>query len=383
MTSSKSSWWPCPNPLCKGWEFVSGRATCRRCNALHPAWCKSLPGGTKPNHAGTVQDGQGFIFVPRSKAQRRKASRAARQMQAQQNGASTDPNLPNSELPAARPQQSALPQNSDVVESSQKDSLALKVRKLEETQKVLGGTGTPALLAELENELQQSRALLRASAPTPKRLQGLQSGIERRQEKVSKLEEKRVELQTSLESLEPHMMRELEQIRAQYMARRKDMELQLEQNQLHWDTAKEELQELTEQRALLVAPQVDESGLPTEDMTAFRRVLAHLVHTLPDYQQVFKEVQSVAQECVEGVPRQPRAALVRAYDGLPAKELPAKRQRESGAGISDTPTPMDEEDTFEEGELVANWPAGTASGSTHLGGNGSSVASTQLADTPA
>eukprot|EP00971_Amphidinium_carterae_P071282 1409779-Amphidinium_carterae.1 len=112
---------------------------------------------------------------------------------------------------------------------------------------MMQATGSPSLRTEIEQELQlcrSSRTQLRATAPAPKRLQGLQCGSERRREKVTKLNEKRAEIQLSYQSFEADMTRAIEGIRTQYMNKKKELEGQLEENQQQRENALEELAEL-------------------------------------------------------------------------------------------------------------------------------------------
>eukprot|EP00971_Amphidinium_carterae_P349562 6491081-Amphidinium_carterae.1 len=337
-STMRRTWWACTSPLCGGWEYA-GNKVCRRCGATCPHWSWQSSG------------------QPWRRGQSRRAAKRNEAKQSQPPPADDHPKSTDGSAGDTTQMETT---------SADKD-LTTKVRKLEETLKVLGNDGPATLVESIESELQGLRSQLREAAPLPKRLHGLQQGIERRKDKVTKIAEKQAEAQRELNGLEAQMDSELHQIRKKYMTKRAELSAQLEQWQQQKDSAMEELADMREQQSKLVEPQG--SDALQDDLQAFRRVLARLTNTVPDYQQVFSEVQAVSREYLEGQPRRPRTAQhsVPANERSEAEEQQPKRSRSAGAGVwtptvqathedvdmDDTPVPTEEQ----LARLTANNPA--------------------------
>eukprot|EP00971_Amphidinium_carterae_P257772 5116576-Amphidinium_carterae.2 len=285
MRPSPDHWWHCTR--CNGWEWQR-KHECRQCKQRAPPWIFKLPN----KHPKPQADQEGFVPVPGG----RKAGKRARQLAAKLAKAGE----------AARESTDAEthPKPQETEDKRNKQQLVDKIRKMEESRKLLDKHEPTQVLAGLDDALADARAELREAAPTARRLQSLQQGVDRKEDRLAKLQQKREELLKQQSSLEPQLYAEIETLRASYTARHKSFESQLEDLQQQTEALGEALQELREQQRSLVpvnAAEETKPGVGIPEMEAFAKVLQALDSNMPQYGQVFHEMRAVAAESMPGI----------------------------------------------------------------------------------
>eukprot|EP00971_Amphidinium_carterae_P233618 4636204-Amphidinium_carterae.1 len=228
-----NTWWPCQR--CQtGWEWCR-KSSCRKCGADAPAWVVKTFGARagqsndtqagkpphmcKPNETG-AQDREGFARVARRTRRRNRAGKPAN-AEAQDAQA-----LTQADVEMAEPEH-------DTNEGQDRTALQQKIKRLEETLKALGEDGPPVVVAGLVEAIEEGKSRLRQITPTARRLQALQQGLDRRQQKLGKIDKKLTELHVAAAALEPAMAAALLVVQQEYRAKKvaMDKEIMLIQEQ--------------------------------------------------------------------------------------------------------------------------------------------------------
>eukprot|EP00971_Amphidinium_carterae_P342885 6482339-Amphidinium_carterae.1 len=345
MPRNAQLWWPCK---CGSWAWAK-QDKCRACGRQAPSWAKQASAQKPPEQ--TVADADGFVPVPKGRAARRRATRLAKQKPA-----------PESALDSAM-QVGEDAELSLGTGTESRDALASKLKHLEEGHKLLHDSAPPVVAEQLLAAIEATKLELRRTAPTPKRLQSMQVSIERRQQRIEKLDVRLSETAASLASLESDMQKELALVRSKFVAKKAEYTALAESLQSQRDAATEALIDIRQDQVELLAP---DEGI-SKDFQAMQRITSLLKSRMPMYQQVWHEIESVAREQVlqeQGavepgavqaggnivreqnrpagdIAAQQVAAPILVPDEAAEGEPVPKRGRMAGAGVFETPPSTD------------------------------------------
>eukprot|EP00971_Amphidinium_carterae_P155105 3075682-Amphidinium_carterae.1 len=345
MSAPGNFWWPCVSDKCNGWEWGT-RLQCRACKAYAPRWaaqkaaaaCPVVGSDGKPEKGPKRGNGK----------QNRQQSRA--KSRARQNSDGPQPGTDSMDL--------AYDKAND--NKGAKQALLQKIKKMEGLQQLMGSQIPAPLADSLQEALEAARQELHAQALAPKRLQALQQGIERKTERLHKIETKIESLAQEREALEPQLMQELEALRLQFRQKHVHIEAEVTELQQQKESLVDSLADLREQlRALVPEAQghSDRAEAPApsqvggEDMQSLFKVSAALVNEYPQYHQVFQEVWQLANRSFEGQTSAP--SQLPPPSGAPPAWASGKRP--NGAGPWSSPENMDVEDG--NPDLPATQPA--------------------------
>eukprot|EP00971_Amphidinium_carterae_P273889 5435873-Amphidinium_carterae.1 len=218
MSSPVHFWWSCVAEKCNGWEWGT-RLQCRKCKAYAPKWVAEKAtkacadrDGMRSNADRTSDRGRANSKAKRKQARAKSRARSARAADR------TDGEGEHTSAEAI----------SD--EAEHRRNLLQRIKRMEGLQKQFGAEMPAELADSIQGALEEARQEMHDKEPAGKRLQALQQGVERKMDRLQKLETKLDGVAAQREALEPQLMQELEKVRLQYRA--KHVQLEAEANQL-------------------------------------------------------------------------------------------------------------------------------------------------------
>eukprot|EP00971_Amphidinium_carterae_P077802 1538648-Amphidinium_carterae.1 len=307
-----STWWTCPNPCCRGWQWAR-QHVCSKCGCRAPGWVAKLVSGKQAGHSG------------RSRGASKKHARRSHKTSGEESSA-TGQSMSSEHDSSAE---------AEVALGATKEELLVKLQKLEQAQKLLQATGANGADDEVAQAIAETRVALRAAEPTSKRLHSLQEGVERRRQKLAKVDQQISDTEKSLAGLEQEMQTELDKVRAQFDTKRGLLQQHAAKLQAQKVSIEDGLSELRQTQGELVG----NADLTCSDLAVLGPVMGALSARMPQYQQVFVEMQSVAAEQFGGLADP--GVLAKDCVDRPLEPPPPKR-RQTGAGVFSTQ--LDEED---------------------------------------
>eukprot|EP00971_Amphidinium_carterae_P225915 4480520-Amphidinium_carterae.2 len=347
-----NTWWSC-GKCRKGWEWCR-KPECRQCGAAAPPWVmktfgakyaaerpaidgnkgSAAPRTCKPSQQGW-QDANGYTKVQR---------RNRRKRQPRQPGATGSEQAPSSQAPNDA---AMCVDEHDPSDTTERMQLQNKVKRMEDTLRFLGESGPPVAIAALVEAIDATKSQLRQVTPTARRLQSLQQGLDRREQKITKLGKKAAELHQAAAALGPSFAAAIHTLEQEYRAKQVTIEGELQQIAHQRSAAEAELMELQQEMVSLVPSTTSpahtrhQSTVHSGDMAGFDKVTLALTAVCPDYAQVFQQVGQLAKEQFA------QAQTAAAATSLPQPALtpppklsqPAtpERGRQRGVGVYSTP----------------------------------------------
>eukprot|EP00971_Amphidinium_carterae_P254465 5051837-Amphidinium_carterae.1 len=335
-----NTWWSCPNPCCGGWQWAR-QTSCKRCGCSAPSWVAKLVG----KQAGA---NGGKFAANKSQAKKKKNAKRSGAPSAADGGGHAQ----------GEAEEQLGHGESEMAEGATKEELLSKLQRLEQAQQLLLASGAEVARKEIADAITHTRLALREAEPTAKRLQSMQEGVERRRQKLVKLDEQLGENDRAMGSLEQEMQADLAKVRVQYANKRVQLQQRAEQLQSQRTALAEGLVELRQTQGVLLGQ--SEGPITTADLEVLGRVMGALRTKLPQYQQVWGEVQAVAAENWQGRERAVRAEAGQALEEPSGQALeeptgqaleeprlePAQKRRQTGAGVYSTQE--EQEDNFVE-----------------------------------
>jgi len=228
---------------CGAWSWAR-RPTCTSCGKAAPAWVRKLQQRQASRAASTAANkepeaGAGTKSTGRKKS--RKRSRAPKKEKQQEQ---------EQEQAAGTAGSSAAGMQIDDGEVSGLSDVKARIKAVTEAQKQFE---QGPVREALDEELLSLREKLHSATPAADRLRALQAGVERRQEKLQKAQNKLSSLLEEQGGLEAALEKEVEQLREKYAARRREIEQALEETRAVIEAAAGEMAEFKETQGQLLA----------------------------------------------------------------------------------------------------------------------------------
>eukprot|EP00971_Amphidinium_carterae_P334995 6470618-Amphidinium_carterae.1 len=226
MPRSHDFYWCCSRKGCTGWEWMR-KGECRKCGCRAPGWVFQ------------AKTGKG---------------KAADSEEAHRRGKPTYASM--AKRAAARSQETPTPppdrEADDDENSDSRRRIQAKLRKIEDSIRLLGEDAPPCVMGELSEAAINLRAQLRETAPPGKRLVDLQRGVERRQDKLAKLEKRIADIQQQQKQEATQLENDLQKVREAHQTRMQTLEENLKQARQQAEQAVVDMAELRDQQRSLV-----------------------------------------------------------------------------------------------------------------------------------
>eukprot|EP00971_Amphidinium_carterae_P336081 6472238-Amphidinium_carterae.2 len=181
--------------------------------------------------------------------------------------------------------------------------LLSRIKRMEESHKLLAEQAPAEVLDTLSQALEEARAELRATEPTAKRLQAMQQAVERKVERVGKIDARLAAITEEQGKLEPLLMAAIEKVRQTYRQQHQALEMEAQNLVVQKDNLSEALVEMRQQQRQLVPPdmtheKLEESPMTVRevDMSSFYKVSNALCMVYPQCTHICEEVTRLAKE---------------------------------------------------------------------------------------